>query len=49
MVVSDLIGDCVDHAHYSSTFPHVIASAADLLALVQPQTTYRTAQRLRQD
>ena len=25
VVVSDLIGNCVDHAHYPSTVPHVIA------------------------
>ena len=37
MVVSDLIGHCVDDAHYPSTVPHVIASAADLLTLVQPR------------
>ena len=30
MVVSNLIGHCVDRAHYLSTVPHVIASAADL-------------------
>ena len=24
-VVGDLIGNCVDHAHYPSTVPHVIA------------------------
>ena len=35
-VVSDLIGHRVDHAHYPSRVPHVIASAADLLTLVQP-------------
>ena len=29
-VVSDLIGHGVDHAHYPSRVPHVIASAADL-------------------
>ena len=27
--MSDLIGHCVDHPHYTSTVPHVIASAAD--------------------
>ena len=37
MVGSDLIGHCVDHAKYPSTVPHVIASAADLPALVPPQ------------
>ena len=26
MVVSDLIGHCVDHAHYLSTVPHVIGA-----------------------
>ena len=39
VVVSDLIGHCVDHAHYPSTVPHVITRAADLLTLVQPQRT----------
>ena len=42
MIVTNLIGHCVDHAHYPSTVPHVIASAADLLTLVQPQRTHRT-------
>ena len=46
MVVGDLIGHCVDHAHYPSTVPHVIASAADLLTLVQSQRTRRTAQQV---
>ena len=46
VVVSDLIGHCVDHAHYPSTVPNVIASAADLLALAQPQRMRRTAQRV---
>ena len=43
MEVSNLIGHCVDHAHYPSTVPHVIASVADLLKLVQPQTMHGTA------
>ena len=46
VVVSDLICHCVDHAHYPSTVPHVIVSAADLLTLVQPRRTRRTAQRV---
>ena len=46
VVVSDLIGHCVDHAHYLSTILHVIASSADLLTLVQPQRTRSTAQRV---
>ena len=40
-IVSDLIGHCVDHAHYPSTIPHVIASADDLLMLVQPRRMRR--------
>ena len=33
VVVSNLIGHCVEHADYPSTVPHVNASAADLLSL----------------
>ena len=46
VVVSNLIGHCVDHAHYPSTIPHVITSSADLLTLVQPQRTCSVAQRV---
>ena len=44
VVVRNVIGHCVDHAHYPFTVPHVIASAADLLTLVQPQRMCRTEQ-----
>ena len=46
VVVSNLIGHCVEHAHYPSTVPHMIASAADLLTIIQPQRTCSTAQRV---
>ena len=37
MVVSALIGHCEDDAHYPSTVPQVIASAAGLFTLAQPR------------
>ena len=46
VVVSDLRCHCILHAHYPSTVPHVISSAADLLMLVQPRRMRRTAQRV---
>ena len=39
VVVSNVIDHCVEHAHYPSTVPHVMASSADFLTLVQPQRT----------
>ena len=42
MVESNLIGHYVEHAHYSSNVACLIASIADLLALVQPQRTCST-------
>ena len=46
VVVSNLIGHCVKHTQYPSNVAHVIASVANLLSLVQPQTTYITAQQV---
>ena len=37
MVVSNLTGHCVEHAHYPSTVPQVITSLADIFTFVQPQ------------
>ena len=33
VVMSDLISHCLDYAHYPSTVPHVISSAAELIYL----------------
>ena len=30
VVMSNLIGHCVEHTHYSSTVPHVITSSGEL-------------------
>ena len=45
VVVSNLIGHCVDHAALFLD-PHLIASSTDLLMLVQPQRTRSTTQRV---
>ena len=46
---SDLIGHCVDHAHYPATVPHVIANAADFLTLVQRRRSWLETRLDRQD
>ena len=46
VVVINLIGHCVEHAHYLSNVAHVIASSALLLTLVQPQRTCSMAKRV---